>query len=102
MADRPPLSSDSSESDFSARALGHLRKGAPTPSAASNTWTTFLRWLGRQRSSVSVRVGGGVAAVVLIALLCAVVLVRSSQSANLPVASESGVGSGASSTTTSA
>jgi competence protein ComEA len=43
-----------------------------------------------------------VAAVVLIALLCAVVVVRSSQSANLPVASELGMGSGASSTTTSA
>ena len=108
MADRPPLSSDSpdstdsSESDFSARALGHLRKGAPSPSAASNTWASSLRWLSRQRSSVSVRVGGGVAAVVLIALLCAVVLVRSSQSANLSVASESSVGSGPSSTTTSA
>ncbi len=102
MADRPPLSSDPSESDFSARALGHLRNGAPSPSAASNTWTTSLRWLSRQRSSVSLRVGGGVAVVVLIALLCAVVLVRSSQSANLPVASELGAGSGPSSTTTSA
>ena len=100
MADRPPVSSESSESDFSARALDHLRKGAPTTRAASDIWATLIRWLRRQTSSVSVRVGLVVAGVILIALLCAVALVRSPQSADRPVASQSTVGPGPSSTTT--
>ena len=100
MADRPPESSESSDSESSARALDHLRKGAPTTRAPSDIWATLIGWLGRQTSSVSVRVGLVVAGVVLIALLCAVALVRSPQPADRPVASQSSVGPGPSSTTT--
>jgi len=106
MGERPLGSSDSSEpestSEFSARALQHLRKGPSSTGSGSTAWTTLIRWLSRQSSSVSVRVGSGVAVVVLIALLCAVVLVRSSQSADGPIASQSSVVPGPSSTTTTA
>jgi len=96
----PSDESDSSETDFSARALHHLRTGPPTTRSASDTWSTVIRWLSRQRSSVSARVGIAVAGVVLLALLSAMVLVRSSPSANRPVAVQSSVGPGPSSTTT--
>ncbi len=102
MADRPPVSSESSESEFSARALDHLRKGASTTRAASDTWATVIRWFSRQTSSLSVRVGLVVAGVVLIALLGAVVLVRSSNSGTPPVTTQASGGPGPSSTTTTA
>ena len=104
MGDGPPESSESPESasDFSARALHHLRKGPPSTSAVPGNWSTATRWLNRQPSSITVRVGIGVAGVVLIALLCAVVVVRSTQSVNSPVASQASVSPGSSSTTTTA
>lgn len=102
MADRPPVPSESSESEFSARALDHLRKGASTTRAASDTWATVIRWFSRQTSSLSVRVGLVVAGVVLIALLGAVVLVRSSNSGTPPVTTQASGGPGPSSTTTTA
>lgn len=106
MGDGPPVSSNSpaseSESDFSARALHHLRKGPPSTHEVSGSWSSVIRWLSRQKSSITVRVGIGVAGVVLIALLGAVVLVRSSQSVNSPVAPQASVGPGPSSTTTTA
>jgi competence protein ComEA len=106
MGDGPPVLSDppasESESDISTRALHHLRKGPASTSAVSGIWSTVIRWLSRQKSSVTVRVGIGVAGVVLIALLCAVVFVRSSQSVNSPVAPQVSVGPGPSSTTTTA
>ena len=62
MGDGPPESSESPESasDFSARALHHLRKGPPSTSAVSGIWSTAIRWLNRQTSSITVRVGIGV------------------------------------------
>ena len=108
MVDRSPVSpvssesTESSDSEFSARALDHLRKGASTTRAASETLATVIRWFSRQASSLSVRVGLVVAGVLLIALICAVALVRSPQSADRPVASQSTAGSGPSSTTTTA
>ena len=104
MGDGPPVSSDPPESasDFSARALHHLRKGPSSTRSVSGSWSTAIRWLNRQTSSITVRVGIGVAGVVLIALLCAVVVVRSTQSVNSPVASQASVSPGSSSTTTTA
>ncbi len=103
MVDRSPVPPESeSESEFSARALHHLRGGPQSTRTALGSWASVIRWLDRQRTSVSVRVGVGVAGVVLIALLGAVVLVRSSNSGKPPVATQVSEGPRPSSTTTTA
>ena len=105
MVDRspvPPESESVSESEFSARALHHLRDGPQSTRTALGSWASVNRWLNRQRTSVSVRVGVGVTGVVLIALLGAVVLVRSSNSGKPPVVTQASEGLGPSSTTTTA
>ncbi|CAB4598996.1 unannotated protein [freshwater metagenome] len=67
-------------SDVAARALDHLRHDANTKPDASQTRQQMMKWLRRQLASVSIRVGVCVAAVVLFALLCAVLIVGRSTS----------------------